>query len=108
MTLEGTKRDFHDLHERRAYERAVELANALLERPDLLKVGERFLDRFVAPDRRQAHAYRAWTALLRRPPVEVAQALVEDSDQGQFLRDTAPSFRVVSAEEAEATRRLFP
>lgn len=108
MALEATKQDFYDAHERRAYERAVELANSLLQRPDLLAAGARFLERFIRPDAQQAHVYRVWTALLRCPSGEVASALVEDSDYGRFLRETAPPFLAMTDEDIAATRRLFP
>jgi hypothetical protein len=104
----GAKRDFYDAHERRAYERAIRLANSLVETPSLLDAGIRFLERFMGAESSQADVYQAWMTLLRRSPADVASALVEDSDYGRFLRETAPSFRSLTEEEAAATRRLFP
>ena len=85
------KQQFYDAHERRAYVRSVEVATRIVNDPSLIARGREFLDRFVRPDRRQARNYLVWDALLNRPPEEIARKLLEDSESGASLRDSAMS-----------------
>ena len=95
------KRSFYDAHERRAYLRMVEVARRIVDDESLVQRGRAHLERFARNDARQAHAYRAWSSLLLRPPEDIARALLADDDRGATLRDTAPVFVVISAPQAK-------
>jgi hypothetical protein len=99
------KRAFRDKHDRRAYLRAYILGKRLLENPALLEKGRVFLERFVKGDPRQRHIYALWMEALSHPVDEVVARLLADNEQGAALRETAPVFVVVSADEVRALER---
>jgi hypothetical protein len=92
------KTEFYDRHERRAYERAVEIAKHVVNNPSSIASAVSFLERHVRPDPHQRDAYEMWRALLRREPGEIAREMLEDSDRGAELRNSAPVFVVLSGE----------
>lgn len=92
------KARFHDAHERRAYLRAMEIAKRIIDDPNLIAVGARYLDQFMRDDPHQAEACRIWRGVLAQPPEQIARALLEDSVSGAELRNTAPVFVTLSAE----------
>ncbi|MDO8377423.1 MAG: hypothetical protein Q7T09_00400 [Phenylobacterium sp.] len=93
------KHDFYDRHERRSYLRMVEVAKRIVDQPSLLRAGDAFLERFARSDPQQATAYATWKRTLTLSAEEVARQLLEDSDRGANLRDTAPVFVVVPRDE---------
>ena len=96
------KQDFRDAYERRAYLRACLLGQRLLENPALLARGRAFLDRFVKDDPRQRRIYAMWTDTLRLPVEELVRRLLADDARGAALRETAPVFVVIPADEVRA------
>ncbi len=95
----ATKRASHDAHQRRAWLRTAEIARRIVEEPELVTGAQRFIEKFVRDDPHQVSAYRVWSGLLRRPPAQIAAALLEDSPHGAELRETAPVFVAFSREE---------
>ncbi|HWF01794.1 MAG TPA: hypothetical protein VG248_18490 [Caulobacteraceae bacterium] len=95
------KRSFYDAHERRSYLRMMEVGACIIDDDGAIERGRAHLERFARRDSRQADAYRVWTELLRSPPEEIARALLADDDHGATLRDTAPVFVVISADQAK-------
>lgn len=89
------KTRFYDAHDRRAYARAIEVAVRIVDSPELLADGTRFIDRHMRPDPHQQKAATIWRSLLAQEVKSVVRAFLEDSDHGQFLRDTAPVFVVL-------------
>lgn len=97
----GLKDRFRDAHERRSYLRAVHVARRIVDDPSLLDAGRVFLDRFVRDDPRQSAGYALWLRTLELAPGDIALRLIEDSEAGEALRDSAPVFAVISKTEAE-------
>lgn len=87
---------FHDRHERRCYERSLEIARRIVDQPSLLENARAYLERHVKSDPHQAVYYALWTALIQRGPHEIARALLDDSALGAELRGSAPVFVVLS------------
>lgn len=94
------KARFRDAHERRAYQRALEVARRIVDDPSLLEKGRAFLDRFVKDDPRQRRGYALWIETLRLEPEQVVRLLIADDEQGAFLRETAPVFTTISPDTA--------
>lgn len=95
------KDHFYDAHERRSYLRAVEVAKRIVDDPSALRRGREFLHRFARNDPYQRPSYELWTKTLQLRPEDIARRLLEDSETGQALRDSAPVFVVISEEEAK-------
>lgn len=93
------KQEFRDSHERRAYLRAYLLGRRLVENPALLARGRIFLDRFVKGDPRQRRTYAMWSEALALPVEKLVIELLADDTRGAALRETAPVFVVVPADE---------
>lgn len=89
------KTRFHDAHDRRAYDRAVEIAARVLDDPSLLSQARAYLDRFMRADPRQARAYGLWLDALAGGAEHVALALIADDERGAYLRETAPVFTTI-------------
>ena len=86
------KTNFRDRHERLKYLKACETARRIRSDPRLIEQAKRFLETAMATDPHQ-HAYTVlWREILSLPPETIAEALIEDSDRGQLLRDTSPVF----------------
>jgi hypothetical protein len=97
------KERFYDAHERRAYQRSLEVARRIIDDPSLLDRGRAFLERFVRNDIRQRQSYQLWVATLGLGAETVARRLVADDERGERLRESAPVFSPISEEVA---RRL--
>jgi hypothetical protein len=93
------KQEFRDSHERRAYLRAYLLGRRLVEDPALLARGRAFLDRFVKGDPRQRRTYAMWSEALTLPVDNLVVALLADDTRGAALRETAPVFVVIPADQ---------
>lgn len=87
---------FHDRHERREYNRAVEVARRIVDHPSLVNNGKQFLEKHVRPDPHQAAIYTLWTEIIALPPAQIARALLDDSNRGSELRASAPVFVVLN------------
>lgn len=106
--LRHKKQSFYDAHERRSYERHWATAMRLMQDPTLVENARAYLERFVRHDERQQHAFSAWQFLFSKAADEVAFRLIEDTEHGAFLRETAPPFRHTTEAQRELTRRQFP
>ena len=96
------KTAFWDRHERRQYALTQLLCRHILADPEVrIAAARSHLQRFMADDPRQRPYYLMWLQVLERPPAEVVEALLEDSPQGDLLRETRPAFGVLPAEEIE-------
>ena len=82
---------FRDRHDRLKYLKACEVACRIAENPSLIEDARTFLVRMAA-DPHQRDYVEIWREMLERPPAEIAAALVEDSERGDLLQDTAPVF----------------
>jgi hypothetical protein len=101
----GLKQEFRDFHERRGYLRAFLLGRRLMENPALLAQGRVFLDRFVKGDPRQRQTYAMWSEALKLPIDKLVTELLADDDRGAALRETAPVFVVIPADEIRALEK---
>jgi len=99
------KREFRDAYERRAYLRAYLLGKRLLEEPALITRGRDFLERFVRKDPRQQRIYAMWTEALNFPVDQLVSELLADNTRGAALRETAPVFVVIPADEIRALEK---
>jgi len=109
LGLDGSllpKRHFRDRYELRAYARAALLAKRLLEAPELVARGRAYLDRFVRIDPRQQRIYALWREALGLPVDELVRHLLADDERGASLRETAPVFVVIPADEVSGLVRL--
>jgi hypothetical protein len=101
------KARFYDAHERRSYLRMVAIASRIVDEPQLIEAGRAYLDRFARNDPHQTSAYETWIRVLDGfPPEQIAARLLEDTDAGALLRDTAPVFVVITPEEAWESWRV--
>ena len=100
------KRTFRDAHERRVYFRAFLLAKHLIDDPELVARGRAYLDRFVKDDPRQSHIYKLWSDAIQLPVEEIALSLLADDARGEALRESAPVFVVIPADEIRALAKL--
>lgn len=83
---------FRDRHDRIDYLKACEEARRVLADPSLLQSAREYLEAAMAPQANlQAHVAR-WRVVLALPAAQVAALLVEDSAEGQALRETRPVF----------------
>lgn len=83
---------FRDRHDRIDYLKACEEARRVLADPSLLQSAREYLETAMAPQANlHAHVAR-WRAVLALPAAQVAALLVEDSAEGQALRETRPVF----------------
>ena len=96
------KRDFRDAYERRSYLRAYLLGQRLLAEPALISRGRAYLDRFVRDDPRQRRIYAMWLKALDLPVDQLVGQLLADNSHGAELRETAPVFVVIPAEDVRA------
>ena len=96
VAVHGRKSSFRDAHERRSYARAIEIAKRLVDDPSIVRAGEAYLEQHVRPDPHQDRYYRLWRSLLAQPAEEIAAAMLEDSDRGSEIRNSAPVFVVLS------------
>jgi len=99
------KQEFRDAYERRAYLRAYLLGQRLLANPALLDRGRAFLDRFIKTDPRQHRTYVMWTDALALPVDKLVTEMLADNSRGAALRETAPVFAVIPAEEVRALEK---
>ncbi|CAM2770961.1 MULTISPECIES: hypothetical protein [Methylobacterium] len=93
------KVDFHDSSKRRSYERTCRFAVRLVDEPGLLAQGLDYLERHVRTDPQQSQYYTLWADLLRRDVRQLVRHLLEDTAEGDLLRDTQPVFVVLPPEE---------
>lgn len=98
MTLKSA---FHDRHERRAYERSIEIARRIVNEPAIIQNADAFLERHMRYDAHQARYYVLWRSVLGLPAEAIARALLEDSDRGAELRGSAPVFVVIEPSYGE-------
>ncbi len=95
------KSSFYDNHERRAYLRFVEIAKRIMDDPNIIQSGIKFIKAHMRDDPHQARAYTRWAEILKQPPAAIVTSLLEDSPSGQWLRDTAPVFVVVDSQTVQ-------
>ncbi|AWN51844.1 hypothetical protein [Methylobacterium sp. 17Sr1-1] len=93
------KTDFHDSSKRRSYVFTRAVATRLVDNPTLIRNGQAYLERHMRGDPRQSRYYAMWTDLLRQDVTVIARRLLEDSPEGDLLRDTQPVFVVLSPSE---------
>jgi hypothetical protein len=93
------KTDFHDRSKRRSYAFTQAVATRLVDDPTLIGNGQAYLERHMRGDPRQSRYYAMWTELLQQDVTVIARRLLEDSPEGDLLRDTQPVFVVLSPSE---------
>lgn len=89
------KTDFHDRSKRRSYAFTRAVATRLVDDPLLVGNGRSYLERHMREDPRQSRYYAMWTDLLRQDVTIIARRLLEDSPEGDLLRDTQPVFVIL-------------
>ena len=94
------KSEFRDAHERRAYRRAMEIAKRIVDKPALVLQGRTYLERFIREDPHQRRVYETWDKLVDEEPQAIGRQLLADDAIGAFLRETAPVFTEIGADQA--------
>lgn len=97
------KTDFWDRNQKFRYLIMAEIARRLVERPELVEHGRRYLETVMAGDKQVSPFYRAWKALIDRPVDEIVRRWLADTEEGDFLRANPPLFDVV---EGAARKRI--
>ena len=91
----GQKTDFWDRNQKFRYLIMAEIAKRLLEQPELLERGRRYLETHMAPNAQVAGSYRAWKKIIDRPAEEIVRRWLDDTEEGDTLRANPPLFDVV-------------
>jgi hypothetical protein len=94
------KTTFYDRYEERNYRRFVEIARRIVDEPNAIAVAASYLAKHVANDPHLHAAYEVWKEALSLRPTEIARRLLEDSENGAYLRGTAPVFVVLDQEQS--------
>ena len=94
-----TKTDFYDRSKRRSYEFTRAVAKRMIDDPTLVVDGLSYLERLMRGDPRQSRYYALWTDLLRQDVRVVVSRMLEDTPDGDLLRDTQPVFVVLPSDE---------
>ena len=89
------KTDFHDRSKRRSYAFTRAVATRLVDDPRLIGNGRSYLERHMRDDPRQSRYYAMWRDLLDQDVTVVVRRLLEDTPDGDLLRDTQPVFVVL-------------
>ncbi len=89
---------FRDRSDRFSYLVARENARRIAADPGLLDHARRHLARFSAPDPWQRDGVALWSAILDAGPGEVVRRLLDRSAEGDYARQTAPSFGALPAQ----------
>lgn len=90
---------FHDRHERRVYALIDETCRRILADPGLIEVARAHLEKFMADDPHQRPYYLLWRQMLDRAPDQIVASLLEDTPEGNILRETMPSFGGIPVED---------
>lgn len=93
------KRQFYARHQHIDYLKACEIARRIVANSATIEHARQWLEEVMAPDPHQQQYVAIWRELLTRPAVDIAAALVEDSDRGQLLRETRPIFDVLTSQD---------
>ena len=92
--------------------RALDMARIVVERidaePSLFNVAHENLERWRRLDGTLSRANEEWEEILKHPWREIRAILLEESDEGQRLRSTAPFVGIVTEEERLAIMRRHP
>lgn len=83
----------HDYHDRVSLEIARRIASELPHRPEWLDLARANLDRWSRVNASATgllRCYSEWLAILDRPVSSVCALLIDDTDEGQRLRQNSP------------------
>ena len=83
---------FRDRGDRFSYLVARENARRIAADPSLVDFAKRHLERFSRPDPHQRDGVALWLKILDAGPGDVVRHLLDRSPQGDYARQTAPSF----------------
>ena len=83
---------FHDRHEWIDFLKAQEVARRIVADPSMIAEAQELVETRMLPDPHQRTYALMWLDLLRRPPAEIAAAMIEDTARGRLLRETSPAF----------------
>jgi hypothetical protein len=97
----------HEVHDRVSLEVARRVAARLETQPELIEEARENLRRWI---QRNSHVpglvrgYQEWLAILERPVTEVQAILIQETDEGQRLRQNTPFVMMLPTEEIAAIR----
>jgi hypothetical protein len=98
----------HEYQDRVSLEIARRIAAQLHQRPELLELARRNLNRALELNKDAAglvRCYREWLEILERPMAEIASILTAETDEGQRLRQNSPFAGALPPEEVWEIKR---
>ena len=92
--------------------RSLDMAKIVVERidadPSLFNIAHQNLERWWRLHGTRSRANKEWVGILKRPWSEIRAMLLEESDEGQRLRSSAPFVGIVTEEERVEIMRRHP
>ena len=92
--------------------RSLDMARIVVERidadPNLFNIAHQNLDRWQRLHGTLSRADEEWVEILKRPWSKIREILLEESDEGQRLRSSAPFVGIVTEEERLEIMRRHP
>ena len=92
--------------------RSLDMARIVAERidadPSLFNIANQNLKRWRRLHGKLSRANEEWVEILKRPWSKIREILLEESDEGQRLRSTAPFVGIVTEEERLESKRQHP
>jgi hypothetical protein len=89
---------FRDRNHAFSYLVACHNAAKLLNDPATLDAARLHLEMFTRDDPSQRHSYALWSVLLDQSAAEIAERMTQNTPDGDFVRETAPSFGVIPSQ----------
>jgi hypothetical protein len=83
---------FYDRHHAFEFLVGCEVARRLLEDPSLIAMARIKLEEHLGGIPNHRDAYNLWSKLIELPVEEVARKLSQNDDEGDYIRQTMPSF----------------
>ncbi len=92
LRVHSAGRKFYDCHHAFEFLIGCEIAQRLLEDPSLIGIARVKLEEQLAGVPSHRDAYNLWSKLLELPVDEVARQLSLNDEEGDYIRQTSPSF----------------
>ena len=98
----------HHVHDAVGLALARRIAEGLVAHPEWIGLAKANLQRWSAQNAhapRLLNCYKEWQAILDRPIDQIRQVLLEDSDDGQRLRQNSPFAGILPPADVQQLKR---